>query len=259
MALVRVRDKNGNIIDIPALNGESAYNIAVKNGFVGTEQEWLDSLKGEKGDSGTTGATFIPSVSSEGVLSWENDKGLGNPEAINIKGDKGVDGFSPIITVSPEANGNTLSITDASSPTKTVFIPNGTSKVTLHSKYYANDTANGIVESGLGSYDAFIETANPLPNNAVVYDVGIWYESNSLPLKEYRGIELYAKGLISSTGFLEIISSAALDESYYGGYGVARLVDENDGTLLTSIKMYDGCTKGFTVYYMVGDEVVEDK
>lgn len=89
MALIRARDKDGNYIDIPALNGESAYNIAVKNGFVGTEQEWLDSLIGEKGDSGTTGATFIPSVSSEGVLSWTNDKGLANPEDVNIKGEKG--------------------------------------------------------------------------------------------------------------------------------------------------------------------------
>lgn len=54
MAMIKVRDKDGNIIDIPALNGESAYNIAVKNGFVGTEQEWLESLKGEKGEIGRT-------------------------------------------------------------------------------------------------------------------------------------------------------------------------------------------------------------
>ena len=30
---------------------KSAYDIAVENGFVGTEAEWLESLKGEKGDS----------------------------------------------------------------------------------------------------------------------------------------------------------------------------------------------------------------
>ena len=29
--------------------GESAYEIAVNNGFVGTEQEWLKSLKGKDG------------------------------------------------------------------------------------------------------------------------------------------------------------------------------------------------------------------
>ena len=36
--------------------GESAYEIAVRNGFPGTEQEWLDSLKGEKGVDGEKGA-----------------------------------------------------------------------------------------------------------------------------------------------------------------------------------------------------------
>lgn len=30
--------------------GKSAYDIAVEEGFEGTEQEWIDSLKGEKGD-----------------------------------------------------------------------------------------------------------------------------------------------------------------------------------------------------------------
>jgi hypothetical protein len=30
---------------------ESAYDIAVRNGFVGTEQEWLESLKGKDGES----------------------------------------------------------------------------------------------------------------------------------------------------------------------------------------------------------------
>jgi len=34
-------------------NGKSAYELAVENGFVGTEQEWLNSLKGEKGDPQT--------------------------------------------------------------------------------------------------------------------------------------------------------------------------------------------------------------
>lgn len=32
--------------------GKSPYDIAVENGFIGTEVEWLDSLKGEKGDIG---------------------------------------------------------------------------------------------------------------------------------------------------------------------------------------------------------------
>ena len=34
-----------------------AYMIAVKNGFEGTEAEWLESLKGDKGDRGEDGYT----------------------------------------------------------------------------------------------------------------------------------------------------------------------------------------------------------
>ncbi|MEK3886533.1 hypothetical protein [Bacillus sp. FSL K6-3431] len=37
--------------------GPSAYEIAVENGFSGSEQEWLDSLKGNKGDPGGRGPT----------------------------------------------------------------------------------------------------------------------------------------------------------------------------------------------------------
>ena len=38
---------------------------------------------------GQNGATFIPSVSTEGVISWTNDRELPNPNPVNIKGEKG--------------------------------------------------------------------------------------------------------------------------------------------------------------------------
>lgn len=46
-------------------------------------------LNGTKGDTGASGATFTPSVSPDGDLSWTNDKDLGNPATVNIKGEKG--------------------------------------------------------------------------------------------------------------------------------------------------------------------------
>lgn len=42
--------KEGNIssaLSNPLTQGYSAYQIAVMNGFNGTEKEWLDSLKGQ--------------------------------------------------------------------------------------------------------------------------------------------------------------------------------------------------------------------
>ena len=43
-------------------DGESAYDIAVRNGFEGTEVEWLESLRGQDGDTpyiGANGNWFI--------------------------------------------------------------------------------------------------------------------------------------------------------------------------------------------------------
>lgn len=38
---------------------------------------------------GQNGATFFPSVSDDGIISWTNDRGLQNPPPVNIKGEKG--------------------------------------------------------------------------------------------------------------------------------------------------------------------------
>lgn len=38
----------------PGRDGKSAYDVAVENGFVGTESEWLESLKGADGNDGRT-------------------------------------------------------------------------------------------------------------------------------------------------------------------------------------------------------------
>ena len=52
--------------------------------------------------TGTNGATFTPAVDDAGNLSWSNDKGLANPNTVNIKGakgEKGADGQTPNISI----------------------------------------------------------------------------------------------------------------------------------------------------------------
>lgn len=44
--------------------GDSAYDVAVANGFVGTEQEWLDSLSGTGSGADTGDITFVNSTIS---------------------------------------------------------------------------------------------------------------------------------------------------------------------------------------------------
>ena len=46
MAILKIRDDNGKIIEIPSFRGEpgkSAYEIAVDNGYEGTEAEWSEN------------------------------------------------------------------------------------------------------------------------------------------------------------------------------------------------------------------------
>jgi hypothetical protein len=45
---------------IPGASGASAYEIAVANGFIGTEQEWIDSLEGPQGPAGPAGDPGLP-------------------------------------------------------------------------------------------------------------------------------------------------------------------------------------------------------
>lgn len=45
----------GSLSKPDAIVGKSAYEVAVANGFDGTEAEWLASLKGEKGEKGDKG------------------------------------------------------------------------------------------------------------------------------------------------------------------------------------------------------------
>lgn len=51
--------------------GFSAYQLAVANGFVGTEQEWLDSLTGETGPMGESVTTVVLSEAEYLALSPE--------------------------------------------------------------------------------------------------------------------------------------------------------------------------------------------
>ena len=123
-------------------DGKSAYQIAVEQGYQGSESDWLSSLKGDKGEKGNTGAKGNPGQDgAEGksayaiavehgyedsedkwLLSLKGEKGDAGERG--EKGDAGVDGkdgFSPIANVVKDGSITTITITDK----------NGTTTVTL--------------------------------------------------------------------------------------------------------------------------------
>ena|SRR5690625_11558 len=56
--------------------GKSAYEIAVEHGFVGSEEEWLESLKGEKGDKGDKGDTGPQGPPGENGTDGQDGRGI---------------------------------------------------------------------------------------------------------------------------------------------------------------------------------------
>lgn len=62
--------------ELTGAQGLSAYQVAVQEGFVGSEFEWLESLKGQDGTNGTDGKSFdYDSLSPEQKLEIKGDKG----------------------------------------------------------------------------------------------------------------------------------------------------------------------------------------
>ena len=138
-------------------DGKSAYQIAVEQGYQGSESDWLSSLKGDKGNTGAKGnpgqdgaegkSAYAIAVEhgyedseDKWLLSLKGEKGdtgergekgdtgdrglQGVPGEKGEKGDAGVagkDGFSPIANVVKDGSVITITITDK----------NGTTTVTL--------------------------------------------------------------------------------------------------------------------------------
>ena len=80
---VALAEKIGEKIVLPIVDGagKSAYAIAVAHGFKGSEQDWLDSLRGPKGDPGDKGDPFkFSDFTPEQLNALKGKKGdPGNP------------------------------------------------------------------------------------------------------------------------------------------------------------------------------------
>ena len=85
--ITRVLNIEGDIVGIRGARGYSAYEVAVQEGYVGTEEEWLASLKGDTGEKGEKGDQGIQGIQGEhGIQGIQGDKG--------DKGDTGASAYS---------------------------------------------------------------------------------------------------------------------------------------------------------------------
>lgn len=94
-------------------DGESAYEIAVRNGFRGTEKEWLASLRhGERGERGERGEKGDPGQRGDpGEPGREGLAGrTGAPGAVGERGEPGDNGWTPTFAVVPDGDRRVLQV-----------------------------------------------------------------------------------------------------------------------------------------------------
>ena len=74
---------------IETAQGKSAFEIAVENGFIGTESEWLESLKGKKGADGKSITSTEINESRELVLTYSDGSTTNVGAVVGAKGKDG--------------------------------------------------------------------------------------------------------------------------------------------------------------------------
>lgn len=187
---------------------------------------------------------FVPSVSTEGVLSWTNKAGLTNPASVNIKGAKGDTGTAASITigsVTTGAAGSNASVTNSGTASNAVLnfmLPRGKDGkdggITVDaalSDTSINPVQNKVVKAAIDSVAASVPTkVSDLPNDAGY-------------LTQHQSLADYAKTSVANTwtaaqtlNFLSV---------YYEKYPIFIVTGTND-TPIISAMMYKA-TNNFTL------------
>lgn len=187
---------------------------------------------------------FIPSVSTEGVLSWTNKAGLTNPASVNIKGAKGDTGTAASITigsVTTGAAGSNASVTNSGTASNVVLnfmLPRGKDGkdggITVDaalSDTSINPVQNKVVKAAIDSVAASVPTkVSDLPNDAGY-------------LTQHQSLADYAKTSVANTwtaaqtlNFLSVYSEK---------YPIYIVTGTND-TPIISAMMYKA-TNNFTL------------
>lgn len=101
-----LKDKPSQMTGPQGPEGKSAYQVAVQNGFIGTPQQWLNSLKGEPGQDGVIGQDGADGKSAydlaveqgyEGTLEQWLESLHGQDGTNGQNGQNGQDGITPSI------------------------------------------------------------------------------------------------------------------------------------------------------------------
>ena len=173
--------------DVYSVGDEPPYSIFV---WDAVNLTWRDHglIQGVPGEKGERGATFIPSLDSNGNLSWLNDGGLDNPAPRNIRGPAGKDGAA-----GPAGPGAYEKAREAGyTGTENSFYA-ALTMVPYHNARHLPDGAdpivlqNGNLADGAVTREKLAASAKPLCFENLTLDSELWTEDSSYPGYAYRG------------------------------------------------------------------------
>ena len=174
--------KDGN----DGTNGKSAYEMAVERGFEGSEDEWLISLKGEKGDSikgpqGDTGKSAYQSALDQGFEGTETEW------VLSLKGEKGDDGTIGINEVQENTIYKILGYNTSSNDSNISYFP-----------YVYNKFISKTIDGESDPENLFYFSSADIYEYKRTYYLEIQFESTSAaadcvvnPTNGYDGLRLY--------------------------------------------------------------------
>jgi hypothetical protein len=198
-------------------DGRSAYQIAVDNGFVGTEQEWLDSLKGSSGPA-ASGSVFISDVipTSDGNVGSKVFSNNGRVlescvsdtqfVTVSVLAKAGTSSYVPTITV----NGTPVSLTEDTNGSFTGSVEIDLNNLTTITAVHG-DGPTDVCDIGLDN-PPIIQSAtfiNGYPGSQTELKAGDQFEFNiitdinfvNIEVSDYGAFESYSNTVTSTSNY----------------------------------------------------------
>lgn len=134
-------------------SGASAYDVAVQLGFVGTQAEWIASLKGEKGEKGDKG-----DQGEAGIQGAQGDKGDDGKSAYQSYLDTTTD--NPPMTEAQWSSKKHSATTDKNSETAFQHVDTTVTKETLAENdkvvLYDSETGKVVLSNALNDIETIL-------------------------------------------------------------------------------------------------------
>ena len=177
----------------------TAYAIAVKHGFEGTEEEWIASLDGEDGEDGVsptinsetiTGGHRLTITDVNGTITVDVMDGTDGQDGED--GEDGEDGVSPTINSETITGGHRLTITDVNG-TITVDVMDGADGQDGHGVSAGGAIGAALIKQTASDYDVIWKVLGAADVGAIPQILTSDYYGTALPAAGTAGRIFFLK------------------------------------------------------------------